>query len=243
MQKTAANGGAAEMWVDCCPVVHTVAREISAEYCIPGGTGRNGQLLLGDDYLLDGSDGRLLDQGLMEARLTTLMKAAAGKLIQNLAADSGKFVIVPLNALALEVESLTKVFGELCRSIPEEARTNLIFEVMNLPRTPPLEMVDNLAILLFPFCRFFIARPQPGCTDFTVFTNCNFQGVCFNLKNKPWPVDKIRPDLAAFKESAFAGRMATYLHGCATPEIVAAANGLGIEYLDGSAVKPGDLRG
>ncbi len=226
------------MWVDYRQVVHTVTGEVSTQYCIPGGTGRNGQLLLGDDYLLDGSDGRLLDQALMEARLTTLLKEATKKLSENLASNPGQFVIVPINALALEVESLTTVFGDLCRAIPEDARANLIFEVMNLPRTPQLDVIDNLAILLFPFCRFFIARPQPGCTDFTTFTNCNFQGVCFNLKNKPWPVDKIQPDLAAFKENAFACRMATYLHGCATPEIVAVANGLGFEYLDGSAVEP-----
>ena len=112
-----------------------------------------------------------------------------------------------------------------------------MFELFNFPDKLSLDYLDNLAITVFPFCRDYIARPRPGWTNFTIFTNCNFQGVSFHLMDKAWPAEQIKPHLQTFCSAALEGRLDAYVHGIANEVIGDATRRAGFKYMNGSGLR------
>lgn len=191
----------------------------------------------GDAFLIAGSTQRVLGQALMASNLSKML-GHVERFINKISVDGkSATVIVPINVLGLGLSRFANVFAEKCRDMHNNSEGKLVFELFNFPEKFSLDYLDNLSILVFPFCRHYIARPRPGWTNFTIFTNCNFQGVSFHLMGKAWPVDQIKPHLQTFCASAGAGRLHTYVHGIANQAIDKAARSAGFTYLNGTGVR------
>lgn len=218
------------------PVVVSGAPAENLYYCMPEIEGTGGAMS-GDALLVAGSTERILDQALMTSNLSKMLSLVE-RFINKVSVDGkSPTVIVPINVLGLGLSSFANAFAEKCREIQNNSEGKLVFELFNFPEKLSLEYLDNLAITVFPFCRHYIARPRPGWTNFTIFTNCNFQGVSFHLMDKAWPAEQIKPHLQTFCASAGAGRLHTYLHGIANETLDKAARTAGFTYLNGPGVR------
>ena len=219
------------------PIVRDTETSSSAYYCVPILTDRDGNSLIGDDVLLLGSKERVLDQATLAKNLQSMLNSVFRFLNKRQIAGETPRLIIPLNSAALSVESVSTVFADICREIDKEFSGQMVFEIFNFKDRLTIDQLDKIGILVFPFCRHYIARPSPGLTDFKVFANTNFQGVSFDLMNKPWPVDRIKPHLEKFCNSAEMNRLAPYINGVATKEVYDLTLDLGFKYLNGSGVQ------
>tara|TARA_B100000315_G_scaffold210618_1_gene207008 strand:+ start:13933 stop:14652 length:720 start_codon:yes stop_codon:yes gene_type:complete len=205
-------------------------------YCSPAFIAADGTAIVGDDFLMAGSEERVLDQKLISHNIFGTIRLVANFLHEcKLKGEEAK-VVVPLNATAVSVETVAVDFADTCREYFADISDQIIFEMVNFPDKFTIDYLDHIGILVFPFCQEYIARPSPAWTNFTIFANCNFQGVSFDLKNKPWPSDKIRPHLEKFCQSASLNRLTPYLMGAASPDIQGLANELGFKFVAGKAI-------
>jgi len=205
-------------------------------YCTLAYIAADGAATFGDALLVAGAEERVLDQKLLTRNILGTIKMVASHLHDcRLKGEEAK-VIVPLNAEAVSVGSIASSFTDACRDFLGDYSGQIIFEMMNFPPKFSIDYCDHLGILVYPFCKEYIARPSPAWTDFKLFANCNFQGVSFNLQNKAWPADKIQPHLEKFCQSANLNRLTPYLLGAATSEIQNLAVGLGFKFVAGNAV-------
>ncbi|MCW8861686.1 MAG: hypothetical protein OQK07_04610, partial [Rhodospirillales bacterium] len=131
---------------------------------------------------------------------------------------------------------VASVYAEHAREIAREYEGVLVMECFDFPKAFSLDIIDELAILLYPFSPVYLARPDLGVTDFTIYANCNFQGVCADLQNKPWPAAKAGEFLMAFSESARARRLSTYVHGVGSTDVSRVVNEASIDFLDGDVI-------
>ena len=209
---------------------------VVGHYCIPVASDKKGGRTVGGDVLLEGSRQRALDQKVLAKSTQKFLRDVAGRL--RLAANRGEAprLIVPLNGVALGVRAVAGVFAAECRGLEKAFRDQLVFEIFNLPKDLSPSQVDDIAVLLFSFCRQYLARPNPGTSEFKVFTNCNFSGISLNLQDKPWPVEQLTPFLRDFVQGAEYNRLETYLHGVGTRDVADVAVQCGIGYMDGTAV-------
>jgi hypothetical protein len=217
------------------PVVVSGAPAENLYYCMPETDGVDA--MAGDALLLAGSTERILDQALMTSNLSKMLDQVERFLGKYSVDGKSVTAIVPINVLGLGLGSFANVFAEKCQAMHNSSDGNLVFELFNFPEKLSLDYLDNLSITVFPFCRHYIARPRPGWTNFTIFTNCNFQGVSFHLMDKAWPAAQIKPHLQTFCASAGGGRLDTYGHGVANEGIGDAARSAGFKYLNGTGVR------
>ena len=205
-------------------------------YCTPAFIEADGTAVIGDDLLIAGSEERVLDQKLISRNILGTIRLVANFLHDcKLKGEEAK-IVVPLNATAVSVEAVATEFADGCREFLADNNSQIVFEMVNLPAKFTIDYLDHLGILVFPFCQEYIARPSPAWTDFTIFANCNFQGVSFDLKNKAWPADKIQPHLEKFCQSANLNRLTPYLLGAASSDIQGLANELGFKFVAGKAI-------
>ncbi|NQV56131.1 MAG: hypothetical protein HQ503_09765 [Rhodospirillales bacterium] len=230
----ASKGITTEFW----PLVVSGAPAENLFYCVAELTNSSGKVLRGDDALIAGSTERVLDQARLTNTVTEVL-VNTRKFLKSRSADGkSATAVVPINAVALSLDSFATAFAKGCRQIAKNTNGKLVFELSNLPGQISLDYLDNLSILMFPFCRHYIARPNPAWTDFSIFTNCNFQGISFHLKDKAWPTDQIQPHLEKFCRSALENRLDPYIHGVENEAILNVARRAGFKYLDGSGVHP-----
>ena len=219
------------------PVVVSGAPAENLYYCMPEIETAEGDYKSGDEVLLAGSTERILDQARLTSTISEVLIHVGKFLTKHSASGKSITAIVPLNVVGLGLDSFANAFAENCRSIQRQSGGQLVFELFNFPEKFNLEYLDNLSITVFPFCRHYVARPSPGWTDFTIFSNCNFQGVAFDLMDKDWPADRIKPHLKTFCAAAAAGRLDAYAHGIGSEIILDAARRAGFKYLVGSGVQ------
>ncbi len=218
------------------PVVVSGAPAENLYYCMPEMEGADGTMS-GDALLIAGSTERILDQALMAQNLSKMLSHVE-RFINKVSVDGkSASVIVPINVLGLGLSSFANVFTEKCRDMHNNSEGELVFELFSFPEKLSLDYLDNLSITVLPFCRHFIARPRSGWNNFTIFANCNFQGVSFHLMDKAWPAELIKPHLQTFCASAGAGRLHTYVHGIANDTIDKAARTAGFTYINGTGVR------
>ena len=221
------------------PVVYLPEGRVQAFYAVPMKRTSDGEVLIGHDLLAQGVAGERLDHGLLAANARRILNGAALKAKDMVLTGVMAPMIVPLNALALGLTEIASEFTETCREIDDDVRANFVFEVGNFPKKLPLSLIDDLAILMYPFCRYYLARPNVGQLDLKVFANTNFQGVALDFRDKPWPIGKAKPAIEKFFASAQRQRLSTYLHGVGSKEILEAAMACPFDFADGLAAGEG----
>lgn len=222
------------------PVIDARDRATVAYYCVPYAKTQEDDLMVGDEFVEAGSMGKKLDAEVLSKNVRRLVRSISTQMMTKISLGTDAQVIVPINAEAMTLNSVASALAEECRQVEKAAMSMVTFEAVHFPKGHALSILDDLAILLYPFSDRYIGRPPSGSLDFTSFANTNFAGVTFDLKNKAWPVDKVRPFLENFTTSAKNNRLSTYLHGVGTPEIASLAEELGYDFVDGDAIEGGE---
>jgi len=164
------------------------------------------------------------------------MAAARAGLMVNTGDD--RKLIVPVNGSALAHKGIASALTERCREFSRDIAQSIIFEVTNAEDDKSMAVLDEIAIILYPFCLTYSARIKPKTQNLKLYAACNYTGIALHLKDKPWPMKAVGgyfEDLTARTES---NRLKAYCHGLGTPELVEAALAAGVRFVSGPGVKP-----
>ena len=167
------------------PVLEGETGEIVAYHCDPMMSLGDGNCMNGDDVLMVGGKERVLDQAVLSKNLSSILNLVATFLRDKEMSGHLLPVVVPLNAVAVSVPAVATSFADVCREIEGQFSGQLIFEIFNFPERFTLDYLDQLGILVFPFSKYYTARPSPSLIDFKLFANCNFQGVASISRTSP----------------------------------------------------------
>ena len=217
------------------PVRKAEDDSLEAHYCVPAIRKSDGQLLVGDDIMLEGSQSKVLEAKILGANIRWVLNKTIARMRMAAARGENAKTIIPINAMALTLKEVASAFSETCRQMEPELKEHFVVEAFNFAPNMNLSFLDNVAILFYPFSPVYLARPNRGWLDFKILANCNFQGVSMDMQNKSWPVEKVQPYLTNFVLNSQAHRLPTYAHGLATPAIATAAKEANFDFLDGNA--------
>lgn len=180
----------------------------------------------------DGPDASA-DSALLGVNALATIRLAAEQIEVLLAEGSPANAIVPVSAAALLDKDAADPIAAACQALPREIRERLVFEVLGLASSFAPSQADDIAIVLYPCCRFYTARVDPQTADLKLLTACNFAGAAIDLGDQPWPDEVVRPILTTFVENAARNRLTVFVHRIGTPEIIGLAADLGVTYADG----------
>lgn len=128
-------------------------------------------------------------------------------------------LIVPVNTHALVGKDETSSIVSLFRRVDPDIRKSIIVELLDFPKTLTLELLEDSLIPLFPFVDTFIAQPEPGMKDYTVFANCNLFGVSIDFGDLPSDPSQTKK-LTKFWSNATKCRLNLFVQGINSDEIV-----------------------
>ncbi|MBF0561130.1 MAG: hypothetical protein HQL37_03730 [Alphaproteobacteria bacterium] len=231
--------------VEYIPVFDTGEQAFTTWYCRPKRVKADGTLVAEDILLSEGLEDRAVNEKLVSTNMIRTLDGAVslGRRLFN-RGEAAATILVPINGMALTRKEIVGAFTNACRRIEDEIKAMLIFEVTNIADTVRMSYLDDIAIILFLFCRGYIGRISPKITDLRIFGTCNYHGVSLPLMDKPWPAATVNPYLTNFVANAQSNRLKAYLHGVGTPAIAEMATIAGVNFLDGIAMRPkvGGLR-
>ena len=163
-------------------------------------------------------------------RAAEFLETAFTELVRAHAVGARMRLIVPVNSYALASNAGSTVLVRAVKTLPEILRTSVIVEVYQFPRSLTLDALDGITIPLLPFFSFYIARPPVAVEDFTVFANCNYQGICLDL-------DACGEDREERLTASWAGaakaRLKLFVHGIASQAEADAARRYQVLGMDG----------
>jgi hypothetical protein len=152
-------------------------------------------------------------------------------------ADDAETLVIPLDGPSLANKLVASSFTRFCRSLTDGQREHLMFEVTGVDLTKDsMSLLDDTAIILFTYCSSYIIRVLPKNTNLRLVATNNYAGVSIDLRNKPWPVDVVRPHITAFVANAARNRLSTMVHGIATAPLLEVVEAAGARYVDGVAL-------
>lgn len=131
-----------------------------------------------------------------------------------------------------------QAYSALLKSIPDEVRQYLVFEmtgtILGLPETRLLEFVT----LLSQFGRNVLARvPLSDCKRLEVLKRCGIVAIGDELSLSTKSEVISAAQIEKFAENADKAGLNTYLHGLRTLSLVTAAVAAGIDHIDGDPIK------
>lgn len=225
---------------DFVPIFDHRQGKFDTLYCFPKMTKTDGSAAADDVLLGEGGGGRVANEKLLIRNMEGTLQAGLHKAKQMAASGDNTKIVIPVNGPALLIKAVAVEFSNICRPLDDAVRQAVIFEATNVVDAKRMSVLDDIAIVLFPFCLTYGIRVLPSMRDFSVCATCNYSGVALDLKNRPWPVKDVSAFLVNFAKATEANRLKAYVHGIATPELMAAAVEAGIRFIDGAAVKGPD---
>ena len=124
-----------------------------------------------------------------------LMKRAFDALHEAHAGGRPVTIIVPVNSTG--PAGPTAAIVRVCRDLDPGLGGSVIAEVFKLPARLSLDVLDAITIPSMAFFDTFVAQPQPGMDDVTVFSNCDDLGVSVDLEDRAWPPEEAKARLMA----------------------------------------------
>lgn len=189
-----------------------------------------------EDVLVLGTEGRSLSLGLVQRLMTGIVGGALEKAAALTAEGAGHKVVVPINGWALTHREVASTFTDLCRRYRGDVHQSVIFEITNMTNENRLSHLDDIAIILYPFCLTYTARILPKTQDLKHYAACNYTGISLYLKNKPWPMAALGTYFSDLVRRTEANRLKAYCHGLGSVELTGAAREAGVRFLSGSGV-------
>lgn len=144
--------------------------------------------------------------------------------------------IVPLNAAMLHDRHTASLFTTFCRTHARHLAPSLIFEVVNITGEQVMSHLDEIALILYPFCLTYSARIAPKTQNLRLYASCNYSGIALDLKGRPWPMKAVGGYFADLVSRSEQHRLKAYCHGLGTAELADAARQAGIRFISGPGV-------
>jgi hypothetical protein len=94
--------------------------------------------------------------------------------------------------------------------------------------------MDDITIPLMPFFDTLVARPNQEMTDYTLFANLNYAGVCLDLSDKNIDLKLAGQLFKLFEERAEFRRLPTWLFGLSNASVAKLARISGGKVLSGA---------
>lgn len=148
-----------------------------------------------------------------------VLKQAFGDLSQALEKGQQLRLIVPVNSYALASTESSTLMIAAFKDLPTEYRPQVIIDVFDFPNPLTLDILDDITIRLMPFFDKLMAEPTPGMDDFTLFVNCNYFGVSFDLEARELKGDEAIKSMTRFWGEATKRRLKTVLQGVSDAEL------------------------
>ena len=140
-------------------------------------------------------------------------------------------VIIPVNGRALMHRDLAGAFTAHCRTYDDQVTDRLIYEVTNVSDQAAQSHLDEVAAVLYLFCKTYGCRISPRTPNLQIYTACNYAGVALDMGRQNLPPDKVRDFLNRFVEKAEAWRLKAYLHGVADDTLRTIAHDAGVRFV------------
>lgn len=222
--------------VDFLPVVDTEAGIVSAYYCRPHLGKPDGGILVDEDVLALGTDGQAINDNLVVKTMLATLTAGVAKARKLVLQGSEAKVLLPINGAALIMKQVAAEFANFNRHLEEPVRQSIAYEVTNINDDQKLSYLDDIAIVLYPFCATYGARASLKTANYKVYSACNYNNISINLLDKPWPVQQLETYLQNYANLTGASRLNAYVHGLGTPALAEAAMAAGLRFLSGKGV-------
>jgi hypothetical protein len=145
-------------------------------------------------------------------------------------------LILPVNSIALASREGATIIHDVFGELDKACRSATIIEIFNLPERVSIDSLSDITIPMLPYTDRFIAHPHAAMEDLTVFANCNYQGVVFNMETAPDDPQQKLDALTDFWGAATKRRLGLCVQGAAEPEIVSAAQRWEAMFIDGPSI-------
>ncbi|MFN3077059.1 MAG: hypothetical protein ABT940_09315 [Alphaproteobacteria bacterium] len=222
--------------VDFLPVLDCREETPGPLYVQPSQQRSDGTSLDAASLLTAGTEGKGFNEPLVRRNLETVVNAGLRKAEALSGEGQGRKVIIPLNGVALAKKAIAGDFANLCRSASEKSRSHVVFEVTNLLDEQRMSFLDDVAIVLYPFCQEYHARVSLKSQSFKVYATCNYTGISVDLLNKPWPLDAVGPHMKSLFARAEESRLKVCVHGVGNSKLAEFFRELGVHYMSGEGV-------
>ncbi len=222
--------------VDFIPVFDNRAGSVNTFYLRPSLHRPDGSRFEDAAFLALGAEGKFYDDAFVVFNMGRVIKFGMKKADQLRSEASDAKVIIPVNGAVLARKEIASEFASLCRLASPEKRANVIFEVTNIAGDHRLSLLDDVAIVLHPFCLACHVRVPLSAANLTLYATCNYTGVSVDLLNKPWPMAAVSAHLKAFFGRVELSQLKLYTHGVGNHTLATYLRGIGVRFLSGDGV-------
>lgn len=217
------------------PVFDTRNSVVNTLYFRPTGVDRTIRPVEDEDLLAVGTYDLSGGDPIARTMMLTL-EAAIEKIPAFLRLAPDVKCIIPVNAALLQNRDTASQFTTFCRTHARHLTSALIFEVVNITGDQGMSHLDEIALLLYPFCLTYSARIAPKTQDLRLYASCNYSGIALDLKGKPWPMKAVGGYFEDLVSRSEQHRLKAYCHGLGSPDLAEAAQQAGIRFLSGPGV-------
>lgn len=153
-------------------------------------------------------------------------------------------LMVRINSVALATSEAAGEVTDTFRLIDAEQRKHVVVEVTDFPQNLSVNNMDDITVVLMPFFDTIVARPAQDMTDYTLFANLNYAGVCLDLGDKAFDLKLAGKLFKLFSSRAAVRRLPMWIFGLASPELaklarISSAAALSGSYMTYDSMLPG----
>ena len=153
-------------------------------------------------------------------------------------------LMVRVNSVSVATGEAASEVASAFRLLDKEQRKHVVVEVSDFPKNLSLDNMDDITIVLMPFCDTMVARPAQDMTDYTLFANLNYAGVVLDLADKPIDLKLAGQLFKLFASRADARRLPMWMLGLPTSSIaklgrISKAAALSGAYMEQDSMLPG----
>jgi len=145
-------------------------------------------------------------------------------------------LIVPVNSIALATRAGATIIHDVFSELEPECWAALTVDVFNLPERVSVDSLSGITVPMLLYTDRFIARPHTAMEDFTVFANCNYQGVVFDMTAGGGDTATQLGQLMDFWSEATKRRLGLCVQNVADDDIVATVRRWEAMHIDGAAI-------
>lgn len=202
-------------------------RNVLATYfCMPV-CKRNGSLREGDEVL--SRKGDVADILTLDRLTVQAVNHQVGQLLKR---GIPAIIAIPVHLTTLLDSNSRLDYTESLDKIPEAARRQLVFELVNAGEVAGESRAFDVLRRLAPYCRGVLGRVSIHESNFAFWKQAGFAAVGVHLGDDDRPEARIFEDLDAFAGYARSKKIACYVRGLRSTSLTAAAAGAGFVHIE-----------
>lgn len=223
--------------MDFQPVLDGREGRVNTLYCRPTARLPDGRFLSDDVLLGAGLEGRTVNEALLIKMMLRTLEMASVRAALMAKNNDARKIIIPVNGAGLAIPAVATAFAEGCRTFIRDLGPNILFEATNMDDEKSMGYLDEVAILLYPFCLTYAARILPKSQNLKLYATTNYTGIALHLRDKPWPMKAVGSYFDDLVKRSETNRLKAYCHGLGSVDLVEAALAAGVRFVSGPGVK------